>query len=68
MGLSGLKCTRMGACVKAVLRFRTLWCDGAPGERGVLVGEANQGDDNVGEPHDESAIKVSEGLRTPGLP
>jgi len=23
---------------------------GAPGERGVLAGEANQGDDNVGEP------------------
>ena len=31
---------------------------GTPGEWGVLAGEANQGDDNVGEPHNESVIKV----------
>ena len=31
---------------------------GAPGEWGVLACEANQGVDNVGEPHNESAIEV----------
>jgi len=33
---------------------------GALGEQGVLVCEANQGDDNVREPHNELAIKVGE--------
>ena len=40
--------------------FEHLGMVGAPGEQGVLVGEANQGYDNVGEPHNESTIKVGE--------
>jgi len=32
---------------------------GSPGERGVLACEANQGDDDVGEPHNESAIELA---------
>ena len=32
----------------------------APGEWGVLVGEENQGYDDVGEPHNELAIEVGE--------
>src|SRR5882724_10748594 len=31
----------------------------APSEWGVLAGEANQGNDDVGEPNNESAIEVS---------
>ena len=33
---------------------------GTPDEWGILVGEVNQGDDDVREPHNESAIKVGE--------
>ena len=33
---------------------------GAPGEWGVFVHEVNQGDNDVGEPHNELAIEVSE--------
>jgi len=33
---------------------------GAPSERGVLAGEVNQGNDDVGEPNNESVIEVGE--------
>src|SRR5882724_1835192 len=33
---------------------------GASSERGVLAGEVNQGNDNVGEPNNESMIEVGE--------
>src|SRR5882724_5220579 len=33
---------------------------GAPSERGVLVGEVNQGDEDVREPNNESVIEVGE--------
>src|SRR5882724_9733430 len=36
------------------------WCGQGPDERGVLVGETNQGYDDVREPHNESVIKVGE--------
>src|SRR5882724_3588859 len=49
-----------GLCEGRFEGFKRLGVVGAPDERGILSGEANQGDDNVGEPHDESAIKVSE--------
>src|SRR5882724_10625787 len=39
-------------------RFERLGVIGAPGEWGVLAGEANQGNYNVGEPHNELAIEV----------
>jgi len=47
----------MGAWVKVVLRVLN-GVVRAPGEWGVFLHEANQGDDNVGEPHNESAIEV----------
>ena len=31
---------------------------GTPGERGVLVGETNEGDDEVREPNNESEIEI----------
>src|SRR5882724_1802045 len=40
--------------------FKHLGVVRAPGEWGVLVGEVNQRDDNVGEPHNELAIEVGE--------
>ena len=40
--------------------FECLSVVGAPSKRGVLTGEANQGNDNVGEPNNESAIEVGE--------
>src|SRR5882724_5319627 len=40
--------------------FECLGVVGAPSERGVLAGEANQGNDNVGEPDNESTIEVGE--------
>src|SRR5882724_166529 len=40
--------------------FECLGVIGAPGEWGVLAGEENQGYDNVGEPHNESVIKVGQ--------
>src|SRR5882724_11281783 len=49
-----------GLCEGRFEGFKRLGVVGAPDERGILSGEANQGDDNVGEPHDESAIKFSE--------
>ena len=33
---------------------------GAPYERGVLASEMNEGDDNVGEPQNESTVEVGE--------
>ena len=38
--------------------FECLGVVRSPGEQGVLSGEVNQGYDNVGEPHDESAIRL----------
>src|SRR5882724_10228173 len=49
-----------GLCEGRFEGFKRLGVVRAPDERGILSGEANQGDDNVGEPHYESAIKVSE--------
>ena len=40
--------------------FECLRMIGTPGERGVLVGETNEGDDDVREPNNESAIEVGE--------
>jgi len=40
--------------------FECLGLVRAPDEWGVLVGEVNQGDNDVGEPNNESAIEVSE--------
>src|SRR5882672_1365533 len=40
--------------------FERLHMIGTPGERGVLAGETNEGDDDVGEPNNESAIEVGE--------
>src|SRR5882724_7952599 len=40
--------------------FECLGVVGAPSERGVLVGEANQGNDDVREPQEESTIEVGE--------
>src|SRR5882724_10394532 len=40
--------------------FECLGVVGAPSEWGVLVGEANQGNDNVREPDNESTIEVGE--------
>src|SRR5882724_2452027 len=58
MGLSGLKCARMGAQVKAVLRVSNALVWSGPQANGVSLGEANQGDDNVREPYNELAIKI----------
>ena len=38
--------------------FERLGVIRAPGEWGVLVGEANQRDNDVQEPHNESAVEV----------
>jgi len=41
--------------------FEGVKCSGvvrSPGERGVLVGEMNQRDDNIREPHNESVVEV----------
>jgi len=40
--------------------FKHLGVVRAPSEWGVLAGEANQGNDDVSEPHNELAIKVGE--------
>jgi len=46
-----LKCTKMGAWVKAVLRvFKHHGVIGAPGEQGVLAGETNERYNNVRKP------------------
>src|SRR5882724_10320173 len=45
-------------CKCCLERFECLSVIRAPGEWGVLAGEANQGDDDVRKSHDESAIKV----------
>jgi len=58
IGLSGLKCTKMGAWVKAFLRVSNALVWSGPRERSVLAHETNQGDDNVGEPHNELVIEV----------
>jgi len=47
-----------GLCESCFEGFKHLGVVGAPDEWGVLVVEMNQGYDNVGEPHNESAIKV----------
>src|SRR5882724_1979832 len=44
-------------CFKGFKRFGVV---GAPDERGILSGKANQGDDDVGEPLNELTIKVGE--------
>src|SRR5882724_1290596 len=49
-----------GLCEGRFKGFKRLGVVRAPDERGILSGEANQGDDNFREPHDELAIKVSE--------
>ena len=60
MGLSGLKCARIGACEGRFEGFKHFGVVGAPDERGILLGKENQGDDNVGEPLNELKIKVGE--------
>jgi len=40
--------------------FKCLGVVGAPSEWGVLAGEANQGNDDAGEPDNESTIEVGE--------
>jgi len=61
MGLSGLKCAKMGTWVKACLEGPKHLCVvGTPGEGGVLESEANKGDDDVGKPNNELAIEVGE--------
>src|SRR5882724_10439386 len=47
-----------GLCEGCFEGFKCLGVVGAPDEWGVLAGETNQGYDDVGEPHNESAIKV----------
>src|SRR5882724_2609556 len=58
MGLSGLKCTKIGAWVKAVLRVSNTFVWSEPQANGVSLGVRQIGYDNVREPHNESAIKV----------
>src|SRR5882724_4310623 len=47
-----------GLCEGRFEGFKRLGVVGAPDERGILSGEANQGDDDVGEPLNELTIKV----------
>ena len=55
----GVEVRQDGCLGKGCLeRFERLGVIGAPGKWGVLAGEANQGDDDVGEPHNESSIEV----------
>jgi len=49
-----------GLCEGRFEGLQTPWCGRGPDERGILSGKANQGDDDVGEPLNESTIKVGE--------
>ena len=60
MGLSGLKCTKIGAWVKAVLRVSNTFVWSEPQANGVSLGVRQIGYDNVREPHNELVIEVGE--------
>src|SRR5882724_5735023 len=49
-----------GLCEGRFEGFKCLGVVGAPDEQGILSGEVNQGDDDVGEPLNELTIKVGE--------
>src|SRR5882724_11256416 len=49
-----------GLCEGRFEGFKCFGVVGAPDEWGILLGKANQGDDDVGEPLNESTIKVGE--------
>src|SRR5882724_4966953 len=49
-----------GLCEGRFEGFKCLGVVGAPDEWGILSGKVNQGDDDVGEPLNESTIKVGE--------
>src|SRR5882724_6636289 len=53
-------CQDGGLCEGRFEGFKCLGVVGAPDEWGILSGEANQGDDDVREPLNESMIKVGE--------
>src|SRR5882724_8826667 len=53
-------CQDGGLCEGCFEGFKCLGVVGAPDERCILSGEANQGDDDVREPLNESTIKVGE--------
>src|SRR5882724_4040916 len=53
-------CQDGGLCEGRFEGFKRLGVVGAPDEQGILLGEANQGDDDVGEPLNELTIKVGE--------
>jgi len=59
MGLIRVKMCQDGGLGEGSLEVSnaSVW-SGAPSEQGVLVGEVNQGNDDVGEPNNESVIEV----------
>ena len=58
-GIISVEMRQNGCCGEGMFEgSERLHMIGTPGERGVLAGETNEGDDDVREPNNESAIEV----------